>query len=848
MASFLTNKPQEFNEYVPKYDLQTYMAIATNKQQKRDENIELIQRQYDQVMGYTNPLGSIETLEGTKAERGRERPFATQQGGGLDILKDSEREYLREKQMEIYKGVQEMTKGEFSSQKLFARAEGLINSVYTDERIQRAVSSTRAKRQQDLDREELRKKDPNLVSVDNDFFMQLQWAEYLNSDDPNAMYSQTSYIPYYDLMGETSKFLRNMEGITRIEQTPIGDGGDPSTFGLTAYALNEHGVEKELSPERIRQVVSGFISGNPQAMQQMNISSTYFAYHTQDDHALQMATQSYQVELERTNYEIEATRMAIENSDSPDVKEYYNNRIEELDMYREGLISNIDRVGELFMSNPLEAKKRIFENNFMNTLSNTFQTKREYTKQVENIYGNRLREDEWKWRNYELELAKEQRKRAESSSTEKEVQSDFDPLDYATLGVQRIQTGESVYKTLNDELLSEEVRITSDMTNVLYNFYLDNPDTQEKARELFEVVQDVADKDGNIISAGGVRIKEGMETIAFQNFEMLVNNVYNGTVLDEEVRNAVFDIENSMSTQRSRRNLVGMRRGVVDAILNKQGLTDKNMFYTEDGVRKSSGMTYREAFYRVMSGETRGMPQGLINSVNSIYRQQQEKIKVDTDRFAKYAPAYESVSYIIPLNDKDKTKQVSQIKTLFSDGGVYSTEGRDFQKWREFFESSESGYSSGNPLLLGIVKRGSEFYLSSNKSTLKEIPIPNELAVRIDPSLVRQDGYERERKALIYNTDDSGRSALQPVGFDPVTNRPNGFVRKPTADLEIPLVYNITGQVGVGGQKNYKLLLYIPTQNGWKQYDTSGLGRFNTVDEALDFVNYEISSERLGLE
>jgi hypothetical protein len=110
MASF-TDQISKFNPYVEQLPVETMKQVGLYKQQKYDEGVEKIQ-------------GYIDTI------------------AGLDVMHDSDKEYLQSKLNSLGNNLKGVAAGDFSNQQLVTSVGGMATQISKDYNVQNAVSST----------------------------------------------------------------------------------------------------------------------------------------------------------------------------------------------------------------------------------------------------------------------------------------------------------------------------------------------------------------------------------------------------------------------------------------------------------------------------------------------------------------------------------------------------------------------------------------------------------------------------------------------------------------------------------------------------------------------------------
>jgi len=165
MASF-TDQISQFNPYVSRLPLIQEMASATQeKQQKYDQGVQKIQ-------GYVDNIA------------------------GMDIMNDTQKEYLQSKLNELGSRLRTVAAGDFSNAQLVNSVGGMAGQIIKDPLIQNAVASTQRARNELNTANTLYKAGKSSISNVKD--IQKKVGNYVNSKDVNQSFTD-KYVNYVDL-------------------------------------------------------------------------------------------------------------------------------------------------------------------------------------------------------------------------------------------------------------------------------------------------------------------------------------------------------------------------------------------------------------------------------------------------------------------------------------------------------------------------------------------------------------------------------------------------------------------------------------------------------------------------
>lgn len=895
MATFLQQKPDEFVPYVPKIDLEGYLAIATQRQKQKEQNLAIAQQQYDIAMGYDNPMAQIQ-LEASRGRKGKTEElsnFQTPSGGGIKVSREVDKQRLSQLQKELFNEVQQLVKSDFSSQKVFNRAEGLTRRVTHDAQIRNAVASTQAMQAQNAHFQELQDKHPERVSVENTHMMQKQQQAYLNSQDPNASYTQTTYTPYYNVYENFAKHMKDVKGFTYIEQTPI-DSGDPYSSGLRAFALNEHGIQEEVSPERVRKIFQTWLQTNPDAQRQIDISSEYYADTTPDEHAIEMNTAFYTQLLKNTNESIDLYNTMLLSTDSISEKEEIERLIGEMEAYKKSKEAEFKDTTQQILENPHLAKKEIYQNIMANNVEERYARRSEYTKQKANIYGDRLRKAE----NEEYK-----RQLAEIEAQQKKMEEEDDGGLIVPVGVPKEQF-ENSYNNFVDGINNTAVYLENTKNKMVYDRLM-GEGQDKKAEELFSFVDEKYDDEGNLIAPAGLVPISGKEDEIDKIFAGIQEGIETNKITDLATRQEMAEYRNRELVQKKKTEIAHKttKKVFTDGGIDKRYVTpeslgieggDLELYTTLEAYSEliKNGEVSKEtmdkaikdiktptftAFSKKIDKFLLGEPSDekakewleqsfkrlkeysetdpsfnkrVENIVSNNFRSNIENRKQKKNlskELAKYTQVEEDLAYVIPLNNKNNAWIVSELQTHIAFLSNKKTRG-DYGKWNKAMNAGVFSSGSGSSANIQIVDRGlgNYFVQATGEGTkdLKEIPIGEREARRWAPELFAEDVFSTERHALKYNRGKMGESYLVKPGKQ--NGVPNGFSLRPTEDLRTPVRYNvISNKTSTGGNKYKVQIYYKPNNQGWKEFDFGeNFDNWDDFNQVMSFI-YSIDDEAL---
>ena len=338
MASF-TDSPElltRFNPYVQQLPVEAMMTVGVEKQRRYDEGIRRIQSSIDKV-------------------------------AGLDIYKDSDKNYLKSKLSELDSNLKMVAAGDFSNYQLVNSIGRNIGKISADENIRTAVSSTAFARSEmgkmDKDREE-GKLDPS-----NEYNFTRKFNEWMDDENVGTPFNK-KYIPHFDIW----KFARETfdavkpDGMTFDQIYQLGADGNPvqDKDGNLVLSPTMTKIKKEgRMPERVKQTIDQIFS-DPRVGQQLEISGQY-NYKDTDSYSLKQMISS-QKDIVLASYDDAINLLNIDKNLGKDV----DNEIERIKGIRLQTSDAYDKYIELADSNPDSVRGNLYKDDVRARYSSMF--------------------------------------------------------------------------------------------------------------------------------------------------------------------------------------------------------------------------------------------------------------------------------------------------------------------------------------------------------------------------------------------------------------------------------------------------------------------------------------------
>jgi hypothetical protein len=352
MASF-TDSITQFNPYVSQLPVEAMVKVGMQKQAQYDQGVQKIQSQIDNV-------------------------------AGMDIAKDSDKQYLQSKLNQLGSKLTAVAAGDFSNQQLVSTVGGMATQVGRDENVQNAVASTAwyKKQKQELDKQYKEGKS----SVANVYDFTSQADKWLNNDEVGQRFNGR-YSPYVDI---DKKFLETFKALHANETGKdfiYERYTDPITGKLLstdklAVAMEREGVEG-IDAGKIQNALRATLT--PDDLNQMRINANYQFKDTTPDDLANNATKQYQSSLSTVDEQIKRLESIAALSDAqPKLQKRALDSIEQLKADKSRIAENYVENLKLANDNPELAKLNIYKEGALNQFANAFSWEKRTTQVLAN--------------------------------------------------------------------------------------------------------------------------------------------------------------------------------------------------------------------------------------------------------------------------------------------------------------------------------------------------------------------------------------------------------------------------------------------------------------------------------
>ena len=295
MASFTDQTPQ-FNPYVQQLPIEAMVKVGMEKQQRYDEGVQKIQTSIDNV-------------------------------AGLDIYKDSDKQYLQSKLNQLGNNLKTVAAGDFSNYQLVNSVGGMATQIGKDKNIHNAVSSTANIRKQQTIMEEAKSKGE--LATENVVDYQKQFDNYANSNKVGELFS-SQYTPYINVF----KKLTDVAKEVGIDETTIPQLFQTDTAGNYIYEKNAKGenvgapkfnpvmVEKHLKGKDVSKILNAFKTAlTPADYNQLGITGRYMNSNLTGEDLTKAVTSKYTKNIDITAGKLQTILLAIDKENSKNVKD-----------------------------------------------------------------------------------------------------------------------------------------------------------------------------------------------------------------------------------------------------------------------------------------------------------------------------------------------------------------------------------------------------------------------------------------------------------------------------------------------------------------------------------------------
>jgi len=434
MASF-TDSITQFNPYVSQLPVEAMVKVGMQKQAQYDQGVQKIQSQIDNV-------------------------------AGMDIAKDSDKQYLQSKLNQLGSKLTAVAAGDFSNQQLVSAVGGMATQVGRDENVQNAVASTVWYKKGLTEIDEARKKGKAHASNVWDFTQSAN--EYLSNDKVGERFTKR-YTPY------TEDYNKKALEAVKALHPKMQDIDIP--FLIQNGQINYNKLGEVMQNKKITEVSEGQIRDAVAAVlnegdyNQMALDGRYKFRGVDSGKLQELATNDYIAQKDFAIGQIASLKEQKKMNIGDPIK---NKQIEDRILYYQDMLGDPyeGKVGKLdselktnleeAQNDPDAVKARIYKDGFLKQFASAFKWREESIKYEDSPFE---KVKQWKatnafnWAkfneekrqfglNYELNVADLEEKKKANELKRLELYGDQNLTDWTTLG--NNTDGASAAKTYSD--------------------------------------------------------------------------------------------------------------------------------------------------------------------------------------------------------------------------------------------------------------------------------------------------------------------------------------------------------------------------------------------------------------
>lgn len=371
MASF-TDQISKFNPYVQQLPVETLAKVGMYKQQKYDEGVEKIQGYIDNI-------------------------------AGLDVMHDSDKEYLQSKLNALGSNLKGVAAGDFSNQQLVTSVGGMATQISKDYNVQNAVASTSWYRKQTEAIEAARKEGKTAASNIDDWEEQVKG--WLGKKEAGQVF-RGQYSPYKDVNKKIFEAIKLVHSDAQSLDTAYGI--DPKTgkvdMNNILAALKRQGIET-VDEGKLRTAIGAALDSED--YHQLYIDGKYQLKSTTPEQLMNYAAKDYQrskdyakAQIERINKDILLASTAVGQARLLESRRHFEEVLGDPAKGLKGTLDqNYEATVQSIKDNPNAARGKIYTKNYIDQFANGYA----WASVKDELLTNPVREDYWKLQNFNLD-------------------------------------------------------------------------------------------------------------------------------------------------------------------------------------------------------------------------------------------------------------------------------------------------------------------------------------------------------------------------------------------------------------------------------------------------------------
>lgn len=351
MASFTApNSVRQYTPYIAQQPTEAMLAVGQNQERKFEEGIQKVQNYVDTI-------------------------------SGLDISKDSVKQYVTQRMGDLKKGITDNLSGDFSDQRIVNQIGGAASALYKDPIVQNGVIATANARANYAKMSEDEK--AGKLSPANRFAFENPYNQWLTDGQLDTQLN-ASYSTDWGIHKNLTDALESAhkQGIIDEQtwQTQIVDGNG----NIDPTALIEQS-RKGVTPGKVREIINTVLS-QPGAQQQLQIDADYryrgatpLSLYDNIKGGMEQANKAYSQTIQQLQTEYNAANSTKQKQ--------IQEQIRDLNAQYAVVRNNFDKATGL-LTNPTpegvaQSKNLQYQNELINQYSNAYSWEQISKKQVE---------------------------------------------------------------------------------------------------------------------------------------------------------------------------------------------------------------------------------------------------------------------------------------------------------------------------------------------------------------------------------------------------------------------------------------------------------------------------------
>jgi hypothetical protein len=244
MASFTDTQPLHFNPFTNTKPVDTYTAVAMQKQMQYNQGVDKVQAYLDNV-------------------------------SGIKVVRPQDKQYIDNKLNEITSKVNSIASADWSNQAIVKQIGSQAAGLYNDGNVQAAMLGTAKYYKDEASIEEAKKN--GKWAPENEWMIRRQMQQWLQDPSAGAPYNTGGYKNFEDVTADIMKQWKDAKPNSTLVQRPNGDfyayeTVDNQTVGKDGRTLIET-TTKELRPDEIRNQIDALLTGSQR--EQLAITGAY---------------------------------------------------------------------------------------------------------------------------------------------------------------------------------------------------------------------------------------------------------------------------------------------------------------------------------------------------------------------------------------------------------------------------------------------------------------------------------------------------------------------------------------------------------------------------------------------